>query len=94
MSSFAPRLRSQKVGGKDQFPFFNNLVTTVNDFLAHAKYGKKYEHLLKISEKYPDVKFYKLHSTSSTRFAAYFFLVLMAFLNQMMVNLVPKTIET
>ena len=77
-------VRNQKVGGKDQFPFLNDAVSTISDFLAHAKYGKKYEYLLKVSEKYPEIKFYKLHSISTTRFAGYFHDVLFAFIKDIL----------
>jgi hypothetical protein len=52
----------------------------VKDLLNDFKYGKPYEHLRGVSERYPDEKFYKLQSISATRFAGYFFLVLKAIL--------------
>ena len=49
-------------------------------FLKDVKYGKKFENLLEVSEKYPDEKFYKLNSISTTRFASYIHRVFSAFL--------------
>ena len=55
-------------------------MNTIKGFLADVRYGKKYEHLLEVSEKYVDEKFYKLNSISTTRFAAYIHRVFSAFL--------------
>ena len=76
-------IRTAKVGNtkNDQFPFLTKLFDTIKLFLNDANYGKKYEHLIEVSEKYEGEKFYKLHSISTTRFAAYIHLVLLAFLN-------------
>jgi hypothetical protein len=55
--------------------FFTIFVGQIKEFLADVKYGKKYEHLIQVSERYADEKFFKLHSISATRFAGYFFQV-------------------
>ena len=67
-------LKTAKIGntGKEQFPIFTKMLAVVKDILSDAKYGKKYENLIKISEKYPHEKFYALHTISTTRFAGYF----------------------
>lgn len=52
--------------------------------MLDVKYGKKYEHLLKVAEQYPTEKFYKLHSVSTTRFAGYFYLILKAILSDIL----------
>ena len=46
-------VRSAKIGTtqKDQFPYFTSMVAVVKDILSDTKYGKKYEHLIEISEK-------------------------------------------
>ena len=74
-------VKTAKIGNtqKYQFPFYKH-VAIIKDFLADAKYGKKYEHLVETSEKYPDQKFYSLHTISTTRFAGYFYDVLYAIL--------------
>ena len=66
-------IRTAKIGNteNDQFPFLVKLIETIKDFLSNAKYGKRYERLIQTSEKYPNEKFYKLHSISTTRLAAY-----------------------
>jgi hypothetical protein len=75
-------VRGAKIGDtqKDQFPFLSKLMNTIKGFLADVRYGKKYEHLLQVSEKYVDEKFYKLNFISTTRFAAYIHRVFSAFL--------------
>ena len=75
-------VRSAKIGNteNDQFPFFTSMIAVVKDVLSDTKYGKKYEHLIELSEKYPNEKFYKLISISTTRFAGYFHDVLYAIL--------------
>ena len=76
-------IRTEKIGNteNDQFPFLVKLIETIKDFLSNVNYGKKYEDLIQTSEKYPNEKFYKLHSISTTRFAAYMHSVLLALLN-------------
>lgn len=61
-------------------PYLAYVISCVKDLLNYAKFGKKYEHLLKTAEKYPNEKFYKLHSVSTTRFPGYFHLVIWSLL--------------
>ena len=46
-------VRGAKIGNcqKDQFPRFSKLLDIVKDFSKDVKYGKKFEHLLEVSEK-------------------------------------------
>ena len=75
-------IRTAKIGNTedDQFPSLVKLIETIKDFLSNAIYGKKYERLIQTSEKYPNEKFYKLHSISTRRFAAYMHNVLLPLL--------------
>ena len=75
-------VRGAKVGDnqKDQFTRLSKLLGMMEAFLKYVKYGKKFKNLLEVSEKYPDEKFYKLNSISTTRFISYIHRVFSAFL--------------
>ena len=57
-----------------------HVVFVISQYLSDIKYGKKYMGLLEMAKACPDIKFYKLNTFSSTRFAAYSHLVMNAFL--------------
>ena len=78
-------VKTAKIGntGKDQFPFFTTMLAVIMDILSDAKFVKKYENLIKISEKYTLEKFYALYTISTTRFAGYFHNVLQAMMADM-----------
>ena len=59
--------------------FLLDIISAIHQVLNDMKYGKKYENLLQIVEKHPDIKFYKIDSFSTTRFGNYSYLVFLAF---------------
>ena len=66
-----------------KFPYYSDMIGTIRSFLNNVRFGKKYQHLLDVASKYPEEKFYKLQTMSTTRFSGYFCICLRAILEDL-----------